>query len=264
MGFRSQAKAFFHIDGDGYFVGNGPATGPWDEASCHAGPVTGLIARALELQVPDKQLFRLTVELRKPVPVAGFKIETAFRKEGRMISTAEAKLVDKNGTLIASAESIHAQTIHAGELPTAPVQGPNLEEAIPGDFPIKQAQHGKEFFSHGIQIAYPPNQNSGLGPTTVWMKSLPLLEGEALSPFQTVCPIADCGNGISRNLEVTEANFLNPDLTVILHRLPESEWVASQARSFWEPTGLGMSQATLFDSKGVIGSALQTLLVQRR
>lgn len=263
MRFRSNAPAFFREE-DGLFIGNDPARGPWDEQACHAGPVTGMIARALERQVPDKQLFRLTIELRKPVPMDGFKIDTAFRKEGRMITTAEAKLIDRTGQLIASAESIHAQTLDAGELPSAPVTGPNLDEAQPGEFPIKEAQHGKAFFSHGIQIAYPPGQDGSPGPTTVWMKSLPLIEGEPLTPFQTVCPIADCGNGISRNLEVTEANFLNPDLTVILHRLPESEWIASEARSFWQPTGLGMSQATLFDEQGPIGSALQTLLVQRR
>ena len=58
------------------------------------------------------------------------------------------------------------------------------------------------------------------------------------------------------------ATFVNPDLTIILHRLPESEWLASSAISFWEPTGIGLSQATLFDEKGPIGVASQTLLVQ--
>jgi hypothetical protein len=32
--------------------------------------------------------------------------------------------------------------------------------------------------------------------------------------------------------------------------------------SFWEPNGIGMSQATLFDTRGPVGAALQTLIVR--
>jgi len=40
-------KAFFSsVDGD-WFTPNAEARGPWSEDACHAGPPTGLIARAL-------------------------------------------------------------------------------------------------------------------------------------------------------------------------------------------------------------------------
>jgi hypothetical protein len=96
----------------------------------------------------------------------------------------------------------------------------------------------------------------------MWMKTLPIVEGEIASPFQRLCTIADCGNGISRNAEFTDASFINADLTINVFRLPESEWLASQAKSFWESTGIGMSHATLFDTRGAIGVALQTLIVK--
>jgi hypothetical protein len=94
------------------------------------------------------------------------------------------------------------------------------------------------------------------------MRTLPLLEGEEPSPFQTLCPIADCGNGIGRNAEFGIASFVNADLTVFSCRLPESKWLATSAISLWEPNGIGMSQATLFDTRGVLGVALQTLIVR--
>ena len=74
--------------------------------------------------------------------------------------------------------------------------------------------------------------------------------------------LADCGNATSRNANLDTVTFVNPDLTIVLHRLPESEWHASSAISFWEPTGIGLSQATLFDEKGPVGVASQTLLIQ--
>jgi len=256
-----QAKAFFHLENEQWYIGNDPARGPWDENACHAGPVTGVIARELEQLVPDKQLFRLTVEVLKPVPMRGFQIHSEFRKQGRMVSTATATVVDRSGKIIAVASSLHAKTLKVGELPTATISKPDFDESIPGDLPIKDAKHNLPFFSAGIEIRYPPEENSHPGPTTIWMKTLPLLESELPSPFQRLCPLADCGNGISRNQEVSEANFLNPDLTIIMFRAPTSNWLASKAKSFWESSGLGMSDATLFDTDGPIGSALQTLLV---
>jgi hypothetical protein len=94
------------------------------------------------------------------------------------------------------------------------------------------------------------------------MRTPVIVEGEQSSPFQSSCPIADCGNGISRNSELTDNSFINTDLTVTVFRSPESDWLASRAVSFWEPTGIGMSQATLFDTRGPVGAALQTLIVR--
>ncbi len=255
------SRAFFHLEAERWFVGNDAARGPWDENACHAGPVTGIIARALEQEVVDKQLLRLNVEILKPVPMSGFEVKVELRKEGRMITALNAQVLDLSANLIALANSLHATLIEAGELPSAPTDVPVFEDSLPGDFPIKEAQHDRPFFSSGIEVRYPPGESSNPGPTTVWMRTIPLLESEAPSPFQRLCPLADCGNGISRNQEVSDANFLNPDLSIVMFRAPESEWLASQARSFWEPTGLGATDATLFDTRGPIACASQSLLV---
>ena len=66
---------FEHIRG-GHFCANAPARGPWSADHCHAGPVAGLIARALERAVPEKVLTRMTLDLVRPIPMAGFEIIT--------------------------------------------------------------------------------------------------------------------------------------------------------------------------------------------
>ena len=52
------------------------------------------------------------------------------------------------------------------------------------------------------------------------MSTAPLLPDETPSPFQRICPLADCGNAFSRHAEPVEIAFVNPDLTIALHRDP--------------------------------------------
>lgn len=259
----SNAKqAFFSIHDDDWFVGNDGARGPWSAEACHAGPVTGLMVRALENAVADKQLVRITADYTRPIPISGFRIGTEITRSGRSAATAMATLTNAEGKVCATATSLHMIESSLGSLPTTEISGPSIQDATPGKFAVEHAHHELPFFRDAIEVAYPPGQDNNPGPTTLWMRTPPLIEHEVPSPFQRICPLADCGNGTSRNAELNDLTFVNPDLTIVLHRLPESEWLASSAVSFWEPTGIGLSRATLFDESGPVGYALQTLLIQ--
>lgn len=256
-------KAFFHTQDGEIFQGNDPARGPWQADACHAGPVTGLIARAFEQLITDKQLMRLSVELVKPVPLAGFYIETQLCKTGRAVSTATGELKDLKGKVIARASSLHMVEQQLSDLPSAPFVQVPFEETHPGDFILGKPQHGLPFFGSCVEVRYPPGEDNSPGPTTLWMRTPPLLEDEEPTPFQRLCPLADCGNGISRNLEIWETSCINPDITIVMHRQSNSKWFGSQAQSFWQSTGMGLAQAILFDDDGPVGSAMQTILLQQ-
>lgn len=255
-------RVFFSVRDDKWFVGNDGARGPWSEHACHAGPVTGLLARALERAVDDKQLVRITADYVRPIPMSGFRIETELVRNKRNVAAAKATLIDSGGTVCATATSLHIVRSRFDSLPTSTIDVPNRQDATPGEFVVETAHHDKPFFGDWIEVEYPPGETSTPGPTTIWMKAPPLLAHEKPSPFQSICALADCGNGTSRNANLHEATFVNPDLTIILHRLPATEWHALSAISFWEPSGIGLSQATLFDEKGPVGVASQSLLVQ--
>jgi len=51
-------ESFFTRTDEDLFVGNGPARGPWTADACHAGPVSGLLARSAENTITDKQMVR--------------------------------------------------------------------------------------------------------------------------------------------------------------------------------------------------------------
>lgn len=254
--------AFFTSDDGEWFRPTGHCRGPWDPDACHAGPPTGLLARASERLLPEQQLVRLTVDLTRPIPHAGFSIEATVTRAGRTVSTTEMAIVDADGRRVVTARGMHVAGPHPGELPTTTYPTPSLHEARPDRFPIPEGWHALPMFSGGVEVRYPPGDSPDPGPNRIWMRTVPLLPDETPSPFQRMCPLADCGNAISRNADPVEHAFMNTDLTVLLHRPPVGEWLGMDSVSRWEPTGIGMSDSLLFDERGPVGRALQTLIIQ--
>jgi hypothetical protein len=101
------------------------------------------------------------------------------------------------------------------------------------------------------------------GPITVWMRMRhSLVPGEMPSPLQRVMIAADSGNGVSAVLDWKRYSFINPELTVHLHRMPQGEWVGLDATSIPEPEGIGLAETGLLDEKGRIGRAAQSLIIE--
>ena len=262
--------AFFDVEtaagGGEWFVPTGYARGPWDPDACHGGPPTGLLARALERTLPDLRLARLTVDLARPVPMAGFAIETEIVKAGRATGTTRATIVDAEGAPRAVATGMHVITsplaLFPAVLDNSGVETPRLADAEPGAFPISRLLHDQPAFNRGVELRYPHGEDEHPGATTVWMRTLALLADEEPSPFQRICPLADCGNAFSRHAEPGQVQFINTDLTIALHRDPVGEWLGSRVSSHWQPSGVGLADALLFDDDGPVGRALQTLLLR--
>lgn len=96
--------------------------------------------------------------------------------------------------------------------------------------------------------------------------------------MERVMQVADTANGIGATLSPHQWAFMNTDLVVHLHRLPqlgaseksaESElqsedggWVGIAARGSIGPDGIGMTAGELYDVHGPIGRSMQTLLVR--
>ena len=58
--------------------------------------------------------------------------------------------------------------------------------------------------------------------------------------------------------------FVNVDLTVHLHRALVGEWVCLDAITIPERSGIGIADTALYDERGPVGRADQTLLVDAR
>ncbi len=264
--------AFFEAQATGsdWYTPSEHCRGPWHEDHCHAGPPTGLLARAMEQCLPEQQLTRITVALTRPIPFAGFRIDTSIIRQGRTVSRVEATLISREGKPVLSADGLFmTPSNHKLKLPAAPgshhtdsLMG-SPDEAAPGAFPIQHTLHGLPAFNgRGVQTRYPSGENAGPGRTRAWLKTVPLFEAETPSAFQAICPLADCGNAFGRLADPQDATFMNTDLTVLLHRAPQGQWLGTDSTCHWEPNGIGMSDSQLYDEHGPVGRALQTLLIQ--
>jgi Thioesterase-like superfamily len=130
-----------------------------------------------------------------------------------------------------------------------------------------------EFFHTGYDVGYHSAMEYRFtegafmepGPATVWLRmGVPLLPGEDPTPLLRVLVAADSGNGVSAALDWRRYLFINVDLTVHLHRMPEGEWVCLDAVTVPEPNGVGIADTRLLDVRGPIGRATQTLLIDER
>jgi len=257
------SNAFFTTDDNSWFKPTEHTRGPWDINACHAGPPTGLLARAVEQLVPEKRLIRLSVDLLRPIPFAGFSINTTMVRNGRSTASSTAQLLDGQGKLIVTANALHMIEQEPVNYPTHSKNCGNPIDATAGDFPIRTLHDLPAFNGTGVQVRYPHGENSTPGETAVWMKTVPLLETEVASGFQRICPLADCGNAFGRNAEPNDVSFINPDLTIVLHRDPIGEWLGSSSVGYWQPNGNALADALLFDEQGVVGRAMQTVLLRK-
>jgi hypothetical protein len=103
------------------------------------------------------------------------------------------------------------------------------------------------------------------GPATVWARlRYPLVPDEETGPLERVLAVADSGNGLSGELDITKWHFINPELTVHLHREAVGEWVGLDARTAISAGGAGLATSVLFDRDGQLGVGAQSLLISPR
>ena len=252
--------AFFSRDGE-RFVPSEFTRGPWDPEAQHAGPPAALLGRAIERCEPrdGMRIGRITVEILRPVPLAPLSMEARVARPGRSVELLEAALSGPEGELMrARAWRLQSGDVGLDGLGDPPPPGPERGDA-------------RDFFSTGQDVGYHTAMEyrfvSGAflepGPATVWMRMrVPLVEGEEPSPLQRVLVAADSGNGVSAALDWRQYLFINTDLSVHLLRPPAGEWVCLDAVTHVD--GLGLSDTALWDERGRIGRAAQTLLVRRR
>ncbi len=254
--------AFFVENSPNMFQANPPAIGPWSAQHCHAGPVAGVVARALEQTIPDKMIARLTLELNSPVPAAGFSVHTELRSNRRNVATASAEIRDQAGQICVTAQSLHVAEKAYDHMPTpaiapiAPPDGQSISNVLP------TSVHDSQSFQNFVDVQLAKGEKLGIGPKTVWMTTPPLLANEPSAPIPNLCVLADCGNGLSYNASTTQMSFINADLTIHIHRRPASDILASQTISYWQTTGIGLSNSVLHDKSGPVAVALQTLILK--
>jgi Thioesterase-like superfamily len=259
------ADSFYTPLGDGRWQATPHTAGPWDPATQHGGPPSALLGRAIQRCAPrdDMIVARFTCEILRAIPVGELQVAARLTRPGKSVELLEA-VASAAGREVARAAAWRVLRTSSAQIsprfaePPAPPAGAKATEGIlPGD-PMGGYLSAMEWRPVGGSWGSP-------GPATVWSRMrYPLVPDEEPGPLERVLATADSGNGISWELDLAKWHFINPELTVHLHREAVGEWICLDAHTTISPGGAGLATSVLSDTGGPVGVGAQSLLVAPR
>jgi hypothetical protein len=237
----------------------------WSAEQIHGVAVSGALARGLEAKLAeigrtDLVPARYTVDLFQPAKMAPCTVVTEVVREGRRLALIDAALM-QGDVRVARAACIFLLPTEAasGEVWTAadhPVPPP-IDVA-----PISDEPRVPFFASDAAwSQSFPEHQNAGRKQT--WQVGLPVVEGEAGTPFQSVAAIAD-GTSMVVNWGTEGVQYINTDITLALARPPVSLEVGLSATDRVEVDGIAVGTVEVFDRAGPLGTAMVTSLANAK
>ena len=236
--------------------------GPWSLNTLHGGPVVGLLAWGCEQVAPPAMTCsRLTIEMLRPVPLDELNVTAHVVKPGRRTVVVDSAL-QHGQDVVARAHSMWLahepegvgglQTASPPERPTTaddPRRHADFEYPTPG------------FNCDTAELRYVRGSHEEEGPGTSWLRLVsPLLEGHENSPFVMAATVSDLAAAVGWEPSPAGGNYINPDVTLQLHRMPEGQWIAMDAAAEQSGNGVALMAATMFDQQGAIGRVLQSLV----
>jgi acyl-coenzyme A thioesterase PaaI-like protein len=241
--------------------------GPWDIGSQHGGPPAALLGHEVERRRgarADMRIARISIDILRPVPIGVVTIATRVAHASRSIEIVDATLSDDDGRMLARASAVRIR-VSEDPLPERRPPGPPPPTAA-AEIPETLTDfHFDVGYHTAMETRYAAGSFEAQGPATVWFRMrYPLVAGEPIQPLSRVLVAADSGNGISHAIDFRTHVFVNPELTVHLHRYPDGEFVCLDSATTTDPDGIGLADTLLYDDVGPIGRGTQALFIGAR
>ena len=256
------ADSFFVPLGDGRWQATVHTTGPWDARSQHGGPPSALLGRAMQQCQPRAEMMitRFTCEILRAIPLGEITVTARLARPGRSVELLEAT-ASADGREVAKASAWRVLRTSAD----AVASRHPVPEGVPDGPSLPPPAGWVDGYLSAIDWRALHGGFTVPGPTAVWGRMrYPLVPDEEPSPLERVLIIADSGNGASWELDINRWHFINPELTVHLHREAEGEWICLDAQTAISPGGAGLATSVLSDRRGPVGVGAQSLLIAPR
>ena len=252
--------AFFVPDGDDW-IATSHTRGPWSRAHQHGGPPAALIAHAVEAAAPELFVVRMTVDFLRPVPIDRLRVRLDPLRHGSKVQRWIGLLLHGEAVVVHAAITlIRRDAVSVKPLGDAAVLPPP-EASAPFQFPFFREADGY----HTAMESRLARGEFGSGRAAAWMRQrVPLVPGTPPSPLERVLVAADSGSGVSAAIDHRGQTAINADLTVALSRPLEGEWVGLDSISTYEAHGIGLADTRICDTRGTVGRALQSLVLEER
>lgn len=260
------AEGSFYVPlGEGRWLATKHTTGPWDPAAQHGGPPCALLGREIERCEPRSDMIfaRFTGEILGAVPVGEIEVRARVLRPGRSVELVEA-VASADGRDVLRATAWRVLRTTADSAASGPPAG-ERPPALPGAAVDTNPRGWVDGYLSAIEWRMVRGGLGRLGPAVAWTRMrCSLVPDEEPSPLQRVLAVADSGNGLSGVLDIRRWMFINPELSVHLHREPEGEWICLDARTTISSGGAGLATSTLSDARGPVGIGVQSLLIKSR
>ena len=257
------ADSFYVPLGEDRWLGTVHTTGPWDPGTQHGGPPSALLGRAIQRCGPreDMVVARFTCEIVRAIPVGEITVQARLARPGRSVELLEA-VAAAGGREVARAAAWRVLRAAAPAVPARLPAPPGLPPEGQGMRPDSNWVDG---YLSAIEWRVAGGSLTAPGPAAVWSRMrYPLVPDEEPSPLERVLATADSGNGVSWELDLGRWHFINPELTVHLHREASGEWICLDAQTMISTGGAGLATSVLSDLTGPVGVGAQSLLVAPR
>jgi hypothetical protein len=238
--------------------------GPWSADTLQGSAYGALLVRALERSeaAEGMALARLSFDLWRPVTRERITPSVTVLRDGRKARTVESSLA-QGGKPVARCTGVFLKA-DAAATPLRverkpPPLGPDAGRTLP-----PQVKAWSPFFT-GVDTRVVEGDLLKPGPAAAWFnQTRPLVNAEPMSPLSHAVSAADLTSGISAVVNLKEWSFINPDLTVMLWRVPRVPWILLSAETCVGDQGTGVGRGTLSDLDGPFGACEQTLLFEKR
>jgi len=256
------ADSFYLPLGDGAWQATVHTTGPWDPRAQHGGPPSALLGRAIQRCEPrdDMIITRFTCEILGAIPVGELTVQARLTRPGRSVQFLEA-VASAGGRDVARASAWRVLRTSSESVP--PHRDPPPE--LPGHAAGPPPGAWVDGYLSAVEWRPVRGDFAEPGPAIIWARlRYPLVPDEEPGPLERVLAVADSGNGISGQLDIATWHFINPELTVHLHREAAGEWICLDAQTAISAGGAGLATSVLSDRAGQLGVGAQSLLISRR
>ena len=255
-------ESLFLAEGEG-FQPTEFAVGPWSPALLQGSAYGGLLVRALERHeaAAGMTLARVTFDFWRPVTRERLTPTVTVLREGRKGRTLEATLVQA-GTPVSRCTGVFLRADPAASPPVvtnaAPAIGPGASRPVPA-----HVRAWSPFFT-GVDTRVAEGDLLRPGPAAAWFHLLrPLVAGEENSALVHTVSAADLAAGISAVVDLRKWSFVNPDLTIVLWRVPRLPWILLTAETQVGDQGTGVARGLLSDHAGPFGACELSLIFER-
>lgn len=254
--------------------------GPWSPDTLHGGPVVGLLAFGAENVATTeaggaRRCTRLTVEIHQPVPLDVLALETRVVKPGRRSMVIDST-IRHAGQTVARATS---HWVDGSDEPTpTPSATPPSRTGLPrtglsrtGPSRTGEAERPRDsglfdypspgFNCDTAELRYVSGSHEESGPGVSWVRLVsPLIDGADNSPFVMAATVSDLAAAAGWETAPSGNNYINPDLTLSLARLPIGPWLGLDAHVVHGGAGAAMLTCHVFDDHGQIGHITQSMV----